>query len=100
MKKVARKTRPNFSTSGNSCHHFKNQKNVKSKSFLNEKSYGFPLLRAQFSKTRFAWKHKKVLENQGPIFHIWKFFAWKLLRQQLPSTHSLIFGLEFLSLAG
>jgi hypothetical protein len=44
------------------------QKNVKSKSFLNEKSYGFPLLRRQFLKTRFARKCKKVAKKQGPIF--------------------------------
>jgi hypothetical protein len=44
------------------------QKNVKCKSFLNEKSYGIPLLRRLKSKTRFAWKHKKVSEKQGPIF--------------------------------
>jgi hypothetical protein len=43
-------------------------KNVKSKSFLKKKSYGFPLLRMQKSKTRFASKRKKVCENQGPIF--------------------------------
>jgi hypothetical protein len=67
-----RKPRPNFSTSGN-CHHkipaiAKLQKNVKSKSFLNEKRYGFPLLRRQKMKTRFAWKRKKVRGKQGPIF--------------------------------
>jgi hypothetical protein len=35
---------------------------------LKKKSYGFPLLRRAFSKTRFAWKAKKVAEKQGPIF--------------------------------
>jgi hypothetical protein len=42
-------------------------KNVKCKSFLNEKSYGNPLLRMQFSKTRFASKAKKVHEKQAPF---------------------------------
>jgi hypothetical protein len=46
----------------------KTEKNVKSKSFLNEKRYGFPLLRMQKSKTGFARKRKKLRENQGPIF--------------------------------
>jgi hypothetical protein len=88
-KKVCGKTRPNFSTSGNISHHCKISKNVKSKSFLKKKSYGNPLLRMQKSKTRFASKTKKVCEKQAPFFHIWKFFAWKLPRQQLPSIHSL-----------
>jgi hypothetical protein len=59
----------------------KTQKNVKSKSFLNEKRYGFPLLRMQFSKTRFARNTKKVAQKQGPIFHIWKFLQLQKLKK-------------------
>jgi hypothetical protein len=72
-KKVAQKTRPNFSTSGKFATIAKMQKNVKCKSFLNEKRYGFPLLRREFSKTRFARKRKKLRENKAQFFHIWKF---------------------------
>jgi hypothetical protein len=71
-KKVAKKQGPIF-PHRESLPQFKNRKNVKSKSFLNEKRYGFPLLRRSFSKTRFARNTKKVAQKQGPIFHIWKF---------------------------
>jgi hypothetical protein len=44
------------------------KKNVKSKSFLKKKSYGFPLLRHQKLKTRFARKRKKVARKPRPNF--------------------------------
>jgi hypothetical protein len=66
-KKVARKQGPIF-PHRKSLPRCKNGKNVKSKSFLKEKSYGFPLLRRSKSKTGFARKWKKVARKQGPIF--------------------------------
>jgi hypothetical protein len=67
-KKVRGKPSAHFSTSGNPCHNFKSSKNVKMKSFLNEKSYGNPLLRMQKSKTGFARNAKKSCAKTRPNF--------------------------------